>query len=548
MGEYRTTNIPTWQLLDSPVIQADCIEVMRCLPKSSVDAIVTDPPYGIGFMGREWDVFAHQRFQAWMTNWATEVHRILKPGGHLLAFGGTRTHHRLACAIEDAGFEIRDSLLWLYGSGFPKSLDVSKAIDKAAGAAREVVGRYAVPPDSDAGNAGEVIRSEEAEGGFGGSITAGRKGTPITAPATPEAVEWEGWGTALKPSHEPIVVARKPLIGTVIENVLEHGTGGINVDGCRVEGAKASGSGSPPLRFGGANSRPFHETAEPTGGAHFDTSQGRWPANVVLSHLEECAPVGIKKVKIVGATAHQKHHGKGEILNPGDGKAEHPGYRDEDGTETVEAWECAPGCPVAALDAQSGTLTSGFMAAGTEREGLGYQGRLGNRVRNDTHGDSGGASRFFYCAKTSRAERNAGLEGFDEADTREWRTGNAPPNIDHRVPDKRAANVHPTVKPISLMRWLLRLVTPPGGLVLDPFGGSGTTTCAAALEGIDCVLIERESRYVAIARARSAFWKQHAGRGAEDVLQAYSNSRRVAEAQTASGQTTIDEMLASEAA
>jgi DNA modification methylase len=486
----------TWRIEN-----ADCIAAMREMDEASVDAIVTDPPYGIGFMGKEWDaptiaraaaddaatrkslgpesasrpgralprsssafgspahyagpVRAGAEWQAWCLIWATEALRVLKPGGHLLAFGGTRTFHRLACAVEDAGFEIRDSLIWLYGSGFPKSLDVSKAIDRAAGAEREVVGTKEITYDganrNPAKHSNPAADSEIGEWG----LTSTPHGQPLAAPATPEAEKWNGWGTALKPGHEPIVMARKPLIGTVSRNVLEHGTGGLNIDGCRIEGAKASGSGQPPLQFGGQNHRPFHDTAEPR---EFDTTQGRWPANVLL---DEAA--------------------------------------------------------AAELDRQSGELTSGTFTRRKTR----YKGDDGNKftgatddheLTGHTGGDTGGASRFYYCAKASRGERNAGLDGFPSTKSADDGYGSIQePNLDRAAPREnwephRTANHHPTVKPIALMRWLCRLVTPPDGLILDPFTGSGTTGCAAVLEDFNFIGIEREAEYVELAKARIDYW------------------------------------------
>jgi DNA modification methylase len=559
------------------IIEADCVEAMQAMDEASVDAIVTDPPYGLEFMGKEWDRLDHGlpqenvwkgrrgkggsnigtddtkpasrhhvalgmgkrhqfkrclvcgkrqfsgspcecaepewtietppgtpsssiRAQRWHQAWATEALRVLKPGGHLLAFGGTRTHHRLACAIEDAGFEIRDSVIWLYGSGFPKSLDVSKAIDKASGAEREVVGTRPRFPD---GGRGARPGAKASFGGgeyqeFGAEV-------PVTAPATPEAQQWQGWGTALKPAHEPIVLARKPLIGTVVQNCLEHGTGAINVDGCRI-------GHDEPIRT--LKAQDSTQTTYQQAGRYEDTTElkanGRWPANCALSHLPEC----------------------------------------EDGYD-------APGCPVAELDRQSGEASFNKAGKFGDRKGKGtiYGGGDGlGECDVFGYGDRGGASRFFatfqgdehgeqghstpydpraavdngeprgvdegdiglskegarfrYVAKASRAERNAGLDGFEERDSREWRTGNAPPNVEHRVPDKRAQNSHPTVKPIDLMRWLVRLVTPPGGTVLDPFAGSGTTGIAATLEGFDFIGIEREAEYVEIAKARIEHWQK----------------------------------------
>jgi DNA modification methylase len=588
------------------IVQGDCVALMAELAPGSVDAIVTDPPYGLEFMGKEWDrlgdngrlthsgpkerdgstVFGRQRvayngsentkcrrcgkwtydhegrkcecptpdvdrarqsrtMQEWHEAWAREALRILKPGGHLLAFGGSRTYHRLACAIEDAGFEIRDCLAWMYGSGFPKSLDVSKAIDKAAGA--EVVTR---PRFNTAGDVGE------------GNARDGYNNFTPHAPATPEAQQWQGWGTALKPAHEPIVLARKPLAGTVAANVLEHGTGALNVDGCRIAGEpwqahRATGLGSVKFFTEG-------DTPEIDKEPH---ANGRWPSNVLLD--EEAAGM---------------------------------------------------------LDEQSGELSGpgGFNDPNKPRNGHGWQ-DMPRRSLQQYPGDTGGASRFFYVSKASSAERSAGLDGkvcectspqratyeateeggscsptsgsgskptdpsltgsrsttetaISETTPSTTSNSSRPPITSASTPPTTSAitpangsgaagsaasgsrpmqstttsvekaglstvdadlatlqessptssgavcascgevieggrrNVHPlwpTVKPIELMRWLVRLITPPGGVVLDPFTGSGTTGCAATLEGFDFVGFEREAEYVAIAEARIRWWSQH---------------------------------------
>jgi len=248
------------------IYNGDCLEVLRELPDASIDAVVTDPPYELGFMGKGWDASGiAYRVDLW-----AEALRVLKPGGHLLAFGGTRTWHRLACAIEDAGFEVRDSIAWMYGSGFPKSLDVSKAIDKAAGAERtERIGPSYKVPNAKAVNPHFIGIADKRED----------QPTEIdyapTAPATDAAREWSGWGTALKPAHEPIVVARKPLVGTVAGNVLEHGTGALNIDGCRIAGEHIRTTN------GGANE--VYGNLTYTAGQPWEShKQGRWPANVVL--------------------------------------------------------------------------------------------------------------------------------------------------------------------------------------------------------------------------------------------------------------------------
>jgi hypothetical protein len=436
----------------------DCVKMLAGMDAASVDAVVTDPPYGLEFMGREWDSFkpsqarirrrvddrtnpaegksvtvtpesytAGQPFQAWCQRWAAECLRVLKPGGHLLAFGGTRTYHRLACGIEDAGFEIRDStadltgydapgLMWLYAQGFPKSLDVSKAIDKAAGAEREVVGPSPHLAPRDRGNRAAVR---------GGGAIVCRSGGDL--PATEDAARWGGWGTALKPGWEPIVVARKPLAGTVAQNVLAHGTGALNVGGCRVEPTGESrprvGEASQEIRYTNAGGTDFAALPGTRGG----DPAGRWPPNVVL------------------------------------------------GPEAAEE-----------LDRQSGVLTSGVpavrRASGADRDGntspaYGAESRsAGSQMVG--YGDSGGASRFFpvfrYEAKAGAAERP-------------------------RLPDGTA---HPTVKPVPLKRWLVRLVTPPGGLVCDPFAGSGTTGEACIVEGFRCVLIEKDPASVELIQTR----------------------------------------------
>ena len=507
----------------------DCLDVLRTLPDNSVDAVVTDPPYNLtagkqggtgaasvnldspygrsrigtgngggGFMGKGWDDYDAfpGGFYGWCEQWATECLRVLKPGGHLLAFGGTRTWHRLACAVEDAGFEIRDSIAWLYGSGFPKSLDVSKAIDKRAEVNDEMVRRVAA--------VAEVIRTHrEAAGLTRAEVSEAVVGTPsgacwnwehqqlpsdeiwpaikgvlgipdkfdgliigdraqfiaaerevigarttgigtgkgavayiadsdnrdVTAPATADARTWQGWGTALKPAFEPVVVARKPLTGTVAANVLAHGTGALNIDGCRVgttgggtscsnrdEAGRCRGHGNAGRSTSGET---FHAPMSPhalcdhyEGYCGWPPPAGRWPANVVLD---------------------------------GDAAAE--------------------------LDRQSGTLISGSRQAGTYA-GLGYMGSESADFPS-IEGNAGGASRFYYTAKAPTAERPR---------------------------DGQVA--HPTVKPLALMRWLVRLVTPSGGLVLDPFAGSGTTAEACVLEHLRCITIEREETYLPLIVAR----------------------------------------------
>jgi site-specific DNA-methyltransferase (adenine-specific) len=383
---------------------------MRTLDPETIDSIVTDPPYGLSFMGKGWD-HGVPGVEFW-----TEALRIAKPGAHLLAFGGTRTYHRLACAIEDAGWDIRDCVMWVYGSGFPKSHDVSKAIDREAGAEREKV-RHTPR----ASTSGTMSGSSDTRPWIEASRERGYHECDGPIPATEAAKQWQGWGTALKPAWEPIIVARKPLRGTVAGNVVEWGTGGINVDGCRV-------ATDDPLGGGAYATKPTERdqlwgddagNSWRRGGAgEFQQPPGRWPANFI-----------------------------------------------HDGSEEV----------------------------------------------TDLLGD---AARFFYCPKASKRDRDEGCEGMEERHnkgsgthgngTASTRLGNAAERaagITH-VELQKVRNHHPTVKPTDLMRYLCRLVTPPDGLVLDPFSGSGSTGKAAILEGFRFVGCELSAEYIEIARAR----------------------------------------------
>ena len=377
------------------LLKGNCLETLKTLPDNSVDSIVTDPPYELGFMGKSWD----NSGIAYSTELWAECLRVLKPGGHLLAFSGSRTYHRMVVAIEDYGFEIRDQIMWIYGSGFPKSLDIGKAIDKSAGFE------------------GEVIGTEKVDIGIqGGSMHSGRSTNVVERnikELSPEAQQWEGWGTALKPAHEPIVVARKPLIGTVASNVLTYGTGGLNIDGSRVGtdgGTKLEVEEKDVGLYSPGSSGLKRGYGEVVAGL------GRWPANVI-------------------------HDGSEEVLE--------------------------------------------------------YFGE---------------PQRFFYCAKASKSERNAGLEGLPERvkvfnGQSGEPAGNAEGSVEDKFSTKPAQNFHPTVKPLALMRYLIKLVTPPNGIVLDPFLGSGTTAVAATLEGFEWIGCEMTEDYFPIIEARVA-WAQ----------------------------------------
>jgi hypothetical protein len=429
------------------LLHGDCLEELKKLDANSVDSLVTDPPAGIGFMGKSWDHHKGGRAQwvAWMTEVMRECHRVMKPGAHGLVWAIPRTSHWTATALEDAGFEVRDVITHLFGQGFPKSLDISKAIDKAAGAKREILGRNPNARPSD---------------GKYNAVMSGVKGHAehITAPSTDAAKQWQGWGTALKPASEHWILVRKPVSEkNVAANVLEWGTGGINVDGCRVgtQDIKIpTKTGGEKMGFHGGGSGFLRHNGNGT--SH---TQGRFPANLVLSHTTHCT---------------------------------------DD--------QCDIECAIKVLDEQSGTLKSGRLESHHKDGGktVSTFGKYNGRMIPESGfgGDSGGASRFFYCAKISPGERNAGLEEFPDREGGVKNTSGR--GYSERDPHKpiMLKNHHPTVKPQKLMRYLCRLITPPGGTVLDPFMGSGSTGMAARSDGFEFIGIEREPEYLEIAKAR----------------------------------------------
>tara|TARA_R110000787_G_scaffold179775_2_gene291840 strand:- start:2499 stop:3851 length:1353 start_codon:yes stop_codon:yes gene_type:complete len=399
----------------------------------NVDSVVTDPPYGLSFMGKQWDYDVPQQ-ELW-----EKVYQSIKQGGHLLSFFGSRTYHRGVIPIEDAGFEIRDQLMWLYGSGFPKSHNIGKAVDKLQGNEREDLGEY------------EPFGREGRKSS--GKAKFGVKGweTKPKIRLTKGNSEYEGWGTALKPAHEPIVMARKPFKGTVANNVLEHGTGGINIDGCRV--------GTEDNLMGGAYSggeRKEGEWKEQSGfknnnpNIEYEQPQGRFPANVM-------------------------HDGSEEVLEifPETGKS-------------------SGGSGISSQKSATGEIY-GKYKQGHKSQNLGGL------------GDEGTASRYFYCAKASKKDRDEGLDSFSEKKWVQWQTGNGASGKPSSISEGRNTaykNIHPTVKPTELMRYLCRLITPKGGVILDPFMGSGSTGKGALLEGFKFIGIEMEREYFDIACAR----------------------------------------------
>lgn len=399
------------------IIHGDCREVMQTFEENSIDAVVTDPPYGLSFMGKEWD-HGIPGIPFW-----EETLRVCKPGAHMCAFGGTRTHHRLMVAIEDAGWEIRDCLMWVYGSGFPKSLDISKAIDKAAGA-ENIIGTI---PDRWTGKGNSL------------NFATDRKQTEckVTSPTTPSAIQWNGWGTALKPAWEPIILARKPLEGTVAENVQKWGTGGLNIDACRI--------GNEIIEAGRAN-------------------------------RGECITNSLGK-KLMGTN--EKQYQKGRF----------PANLIHDGSE--EVLRLFPETSVGDIKPHKVNSDAEY----NQSKGIKF-------ITMDRKGDSGSAARFFYTAKADSAERNKYLKGLPPKKVNDGRE--TPIDNAFQRGETLRKNTHPTVKPVDLLRYLCRLITPPKGVILDPFAGSGSTGVAAFEEGFDSILIEINEEYYRIAKIRNA--------------------------------------------
>ena len=468
------------------VVHGDCIEIMQQMcGNDSIDAIVTDPPAGISFMGRAWDGDKGGRKQwiAWMTGVAEECLRVLKPGGHAFVWALPRTSHWTATAWEDAGFDLRDCVYHMFGSGFPKSRDIGKAIDTEAGAKRKVIGLQ--PWTNSKMVAGQGISGLKQAGSFAGEYGGERVNVPITVPATAEAKQWEGWGTALKPAVECWWLLRKPLSEkTVASNVLKHGTGGINIDGCRIEGKpRDPGFVNPTERGDGwGMQRP--------GLVGATQPQGRWPANVLLSHHEDCECVGTKRVGSgsPGISNGEFCDGVAEgYKRPNKSSFTHkePGHIKTKGEEEVEACVCHEDCPIRILDEQSGVAGNHDQVKKQTKSESNSRGDFAGIDKEfPFYSDKGGASRFFYQAKSAKKERNFGMPEGEK-------------------------NVHPTLKPLTLMRYLIRLVTPPGGIVLDPFLGSGSTVLAAMLEDVDCIGCEKDDEYYPIAQQRCDYAFDH---------------------------------------
>lgn len=471
----------------------DCLEVMATLEANSVDTVITDPPYGLKFMNADWD-----HGVPGVAFWEAAL-RVSKPGAMLLAFGGTRTHHRLMCAIEDAGWEIRNCLMWLYGSGFPKSHDISKAIDKAAGVEREVIGQR-IYADGHIQNSSDDKLVPPI-----GTFARAQDRRDITAPTTPAAKLWDGWGTALKPAWEPIILAMKPIDGTLANNALAWGVAGLDIDGARIGTGADRSSGGLAKRE--SIFQEGKQSARPNG--------GRWPANLILSHHPECRQVGMRQVN--GDGHWPKTRGIGSDHLQGMKGQSNLEERHAKG-EMIPAWECVGGCPIRELGEQSGTLQGfkGFKPGAQRKKSLGkggYHGNFPDALTTQGHNDTGtaaryflnlpGEARFFYVAKASRRERNQGLEGMEKQYLATMGDGIGEREHSPDEPGAWTQNNHPCVKPLKLMEHLCTLTrTPTGGIVLDPFMGSGTTGVACVKTNRDFIGIEIGADYFEIAQRR----------------------------------------------
>ncbi len=451
---------PRWQGAGVTLYLDDCLNVMRQMPDASVDAVVTDPPGAISFMGKSWDGDrgGRDRWITWLAERMAEALRVLKPGGHALVWALPRTSGWTQIALEDAGFEVRDCIVHLFGQGYPKSLDISKAIDAASGAEREVIGEGAR-----FGRGAMRNRSRVSAGYRPSEVNPDGGVAVVTAPATTEAGQWDGWGTALKPGQEIWWLARRPFKGTVVANVLKHGTGVLNVDECRV------GDGGQ-LQWARPRDMGYHGGTDNGQAAATRNPAGRWPPNLVLTHSATCEVTGTRLVQGDSRSGHAQGRRPGGFAGTGADSGSTRPNGALHGDQVTEVLACAPDCPVAELDRQSGVLTSGdaprTRGSGKFRDAYGEF--AGQRDCPPGHAaNSGGASRFYpvfrYAAKAPASER----------------------------PRLEDGTAHPTVKPASLLAFLCRLITPPGGTVLDLFAGSGTTATACIVEGFRCVLMSR---------------------------------------------------------
>ena len=506
------------------LFNADSMEQLEKLTPNSIDAMVTDPPYGLsdipdmkevlshwindkeyehngkGFMGREWDSFVPGP-EIWK-----KCFRVLKPGAHILVFAGTRTYDLMGMSLRLAGFELKNTIAWCHSTGFPKSVNISKEIDRKLGVEREVVGQP-LADDIRGGN----LNHRTCDGDKKIHMI------DITKPASPQAKEWSGFGTDLKPAYEPILLFRKPISEkTIVENVLKHRTGSINVDGCRVGTGDKLQSGRHIQK-----NREYPSGYKDTNRTEYEQNpQGRFPSNFLIQHSSGCKKIGKKKVKSSQLlTSHQLNESENKAMSGKNYKRNPRQDWGKDGTETVDKYNCEPQCLVRKLDEMSGMSKSPDKSKNYGKHSdlvePGNNGTMNDGWNGDKvvqgHADTGGASRFFqvfepeikapfvYIPKPSTSEKNAGLSGEPEkvGDGRK-----AYADVPMNRGETLRKNVHPTVKSVRLMRYLVRLITPPGGIVLDAFLGSGTTGIAAMKEGMRFIGIEKEEKYFKIAKSR----------------------------------------------
>lgn len=504
------------------VILGNCLEVLRGMPDNSVNSVITDPPYGLskepdmvevlthwlngddyehqggGFMGRDWDSFVPGP-AIWR-----EVYRVMKPGGCLMAFGGTRTVDLLSVAIRLAGFEKFDQCVWLHGQGFAKGCDISKKLDELAGVEREVVGEKVSPDGIPYSKRKKTFQTNGSHEGWQRPSDY-KPRVDITAPATEAAKLWDGYKSGLKPAHEVILCFWKPREGTYAENALAHGVAGLWIDGARIatgENLRGGQYSGIERTNGGANGVCYgeHRNLKPE---DYKQPSGRYPANVLISHSDRCVKKGMRKVKgITGGKAARNP----SATFPGAEKIPYFDHADSDGLETVEDWKCVEDCPIRLLDQQAGVRKSGDLKKG-HRQGKSAMNGGGGKIWRDYGGDTGSASRFFYSPKAPGREKWFYCQICDDCYPYKERDDHA-----HDKPKgKRKHQIaHPTVKPLKItnhlfgvLEYLCRLTkTPTGGIVLDPFAGSGTTGLAALENGRDFILIENDPIYHKIATKR----------------------------------------------
>ncbi len=529
------------------LILNDCLLALKDLPENSVDSVVTDPPYGLSFMGKAWD-YDVPSIDIWR-----EVLRVLKPGGHLLSFAGSRTYHRMAVNIEDAGFEIRDMIEWVYGSGFPKSLNIAKKLEGVTG-----------KQSKGFNTAGGKENFEKQDKSFRSDYGY------VWKPESELAKQWEGWGTALKPAHEPIVMARKPLIGTVVENVIAYGTGGINIDGCRVGTEGGTTKGNPPK----GESNGIYGNGINGACDIVDIGKGRFPANLIHDGSDEVLEVfPNNSARFFKVCKDTQKHAIMKVWNDIDVSIAKSNSTITQVIEKIMSITSALVSVPPNLDLLNQNLNALFVEKSADSIEIDFVAKLAaigdipedlvsqeelqviqdfitssknftqtqknvgvekwentdtiqiiinllklcgyvlratdentSLEKREAVVENGELSRFGYFPKASKSERSAGLEGFEEKERIDYGGFHSEKGLieNNRNPENRkpTKNNHPCVKPIALMQYLVRLVTPPNGTVLDPFMGSGTTGIAAKREGFSFIGIEREPEYLEIAKAR----------------------------------------------